>query len=107
MRVSIVPGTKQEGLIFKKEMHTITFSAAMSEEEKAKVKHARIEKESVIEVPLRPDISAELHVEDFMEGKEWMCEMFFEFGADLYALDYWNYSPLERAIQEGNPQIVK
>ena len=33
--------------------------------------------------------------------------MLLEFGADLYASGYWNYSPLERAIQKGNCQIVQ
>lgn len=73
MKVSIVPGTKKEGLIFKKQMYTVTFSATMSEEEKAKVRHARLEKEAVLEAPIRPDFLMELSVSSFMEGKEWTC----------------------------------
>ena len=42
-----------------------------------------------------------------MEGNERMCEILLEFGADLNALDYWKYSPFERAILIGNCQIVQ
>lgn len=73
MKVSIVPGTKKTGLIFKTEMHTVTFSATMNEEEKAKVRHAGIEKEDILEAPIRPNFTMNLSIENFMNGTEWTC----------------------------------
>ena len=73
MKVSIVPATATKGLIFKKQVHTVTFSAVMNEEEKAKVRHANLEEEDVIEVPIRPDFSMALRVKSFMNGFEWTC----------------------------------
>ena len=51
MKVSIKPGTKKEGLIMKKEIHTVHVSVQMSEEEKAAAKAANILDQELFIIP--------------------------------------------------------
>ena len=48
MKVSIVPGTKKKGLIFKTEIHTVKFSVQFSEEEQAQIKAAGVRNYSLL-----------------------------------------------------------
>lgn len=71
MKVSITPGTKQKGLLFKKTMHTVTFRVTLSEEEKAKIDALGIEKHAVVEgVPFKSGAILDLSVGMLMGGRD-------------------------------------
>jgi hypothetical protein len=63
MKVSIVPGTKSKGLVFKSEIHTVQFSVQFSEEEKAQIKAAGVKNFAVVEdVPFSSGAVMDLEV---------------------------------------------
>ncbi|MEO0669301.1 MAG: hypothetical protein AAFZ99_15425 [Pseudomonadota bacterium] len=69
MKVSITPGTKQKGLLFKSTVHTVSFSVTFSEEEKAKVDALGIKKHAVVEgVPFKSGAIMDLTVDMIGDG---------------------------------------
>ena len=51
MKVTIKPGTEHEGLVFRKEVHTVTVAVTMTAEEQAAAKAANILDEQLFVVP--------------------------------------------------------
>lgn len=72
MRVTLKPGTDQDGLIMKTEIHTVRVAVQMTEEEKAAAKAAGILEKELFVVPwdAKTGRGAPTTVKDLTEGFE-------------------------------------
>lgn len=73
MKVSIKPGNKKQGLIFRSDVHTVTVNTQFSEEEKAVVKELKLKGYVVIEdAPFAKNLHLDVTVGEFMSGQDYV-----------------------------------